>query len=61
MYSGLLVPFSWRFKLRDYMSTYETILPFINPYVDTWSYIVQYEPYVDMWSFIPQSERYANI
>ena len=43
------------------MSTYETILRFINPYVDTWSYIVQYEPYIDMWSLVPQSEQYANV
>ena len=36
------------------MSTYETILRIINPYVDISSRIVQYEPYVDPWNHTTQ-------
>ena len=49
-YGGLFVPFSWRVKLRGHMSTYETILRSINPCVDIWSYIAQYEPYDNIWN-----------
>ena len=49
-YGGLFVPFAWRVKLRGHMSTYETILRSINPCVDIWSYIAQYEPYDNIWN-----------